>query len=1043
MKIQLLLEDNELELGQNISIPLNKTFENLNNPTDIVTEYSKSINVPLTSKNNQILSNSYRLDRTIVANNPETNLGIYLDPTKKIPMKLLYNSSVVLEGYAKFVSANNSTKNSYYTLNLFGTLGDIFQKLKSVVVSESQLTAEQKAEPDGGKKYVLVDRSIDGSKLNYDYVYYSFINTFNSVYGPVAAYDVIGFAPSYRGYYNEFDSKTMQIRTGTSLTEEDRFQSIESILTDNWKAKYKASNSGATDDQAQSYAESLGAGDVVGEGLKDYQVREYRSYMLKPYIYFNQLLQMYQDQIKLISDYKLELDTNWFNVNNPYWTRLCYMLDYLDSKDGNEDISVQFTERKKLTNGSVVEGSTSGTLTMSHSSTIINDYIASSKTVNINPFTIHMEVAAKGPNTAYFGYEAFIDVPYSTYFKITVGVGNKSQTKYKYFFVSFYDYNDIKNNIYDSQFTEENYIRISKPKTKWRTIDYDRFLETGDFHDLDLQYYFNFDIPIDAMIFDFATDTSSIYLSTSVKIVNQKQKSLFTTKCFINSTNIPSMDVTPTAAKPSSAVIDALYINQSWRDNIDISLANIFFKEDTNLFDIILQYTKMFGLIWDIDYNTKTVKLLHKSTYFNELTITDWSDKLDRNKDFIIEPITFNSRSIKFNYEDVDGYRYSGYRDKYGVNIGDKILHTGYDFGNETKDLFKDITPSSASSKSYVTFMDWYNWDLTSQITPTTDPYPIIDAEDEEQKSALSIYNWYLRGTNKAIPNSLTTQFYLTDDSVDMKQTGKYCWYTPALAKKNGVYLTTLPVFNVAINEPTLFPQLAGRSLSCIFNTPNEDFTSNKSISASNGNAIYDLFWKKFVNERYNIQNKKVTAYFYIDANTFLDFSFNKLITVDNQLFMVNKIFDYDMNGNGLTKVELIQVTDMDVYKNGSESFPPIVISPTEVDVIGSLHQGISGGSMALLAHITYFDANGEIERGYWGSLVGTLILPTGQTLTSSDQFWDYIQLEHGDWESNIGSDSMYLYWENMTGAVFRGTLDYTLPDGTTYQIPITIDYTK
>ena len=47
MNIQLFLAGEEVELTQNISFPLNKTFSNLNNPTDIIAEYSKSVNIPI------------------------------------------------------------------------------------------------------------------------------------------------------------------------------------------------------------------------------------------------------------------------------------------------------------------------------------------------------------------------------------------------------------------------------------------------------------------------------------------------------------------------------------------------------------------------------------------------------------------------------------------------------------------------------------------------------------------------------------------------------------------------------------------------------------------------------------------------------------------------------------------------------------------------------------------------------------------------------------------------------------------------------------
>lgn len=1048
MKIQLLLEDMEVELGQNISIPLNKTFENLSNPTDIITEYSKSINIPLTSRNNEILSNSYRLDRTIIANDSGVNLGIYLDPTKKIPMKLLYNSQVVLEGYAKFASANNSTKNGCYTLNLFGTLGEIFQKLKSVVVSESQLTDEQKAEPDGGAKYVLRDRSAQGEKLNADYVHRSFEHNLNNIYGTydgtggfITSYDVIGFAPSYRGYYNEFDSKKIQM--GNDLIDpESNFYDIDKVLENEWKATYKKNNPSVTDADAQSYAESLGAGNIVGDGFKDYQMREYRCYMMKPYIYFNQLMQMYQDQIKLISDYELELDTNWFNVNNPYWTRMCYMLDFLDSKDGNEDISVQLTDTEKLQDWGHLEASTSGFYEFGKDISIINDYVSSSKMLYTNPFNIRMHVNGIGPNSVFMGGDIDLAFPYSTYFKVTVSVYDGSTTQNRYFFVSFYDYKDVKSYINDAEFSENNFIKIAKPATKWQFFEYDKYLETGDFHDLKTDYYIDFDIPIDKLVFTFDRTIDNFDFSTSVKIVNQRQSTLYTAKLKISSSNIPSIATKPSTLVRSTATMTPIYMNQSWRDNIDISLSNIFFKEDTNLFDIILQYTKMFGLIWDIDYNTKKVKVLHKSTYFKDITIEDWTDKLDRSKDFIIEPITFNTRNVKFNYEDVDGYRYSGYRDKYGVNIGEKNIVTGYDFGNETKDLFKNITPSSASSKPFVSFYDWAGWDLSSTIPQTAPQNAFIDAEDEEQSSAISIYNWYLRGENKSIENSLIDKHYVTNDSPQMKQTDTYCWMDSEIARSNGIQIYSLPSFNIAIDEPGLFPQLQGRVLSCVFNTPNEDFTTGKLISKSNGNAIYDLFWKKFINERYNIQNKKVTAYINMQPIDFINFKFNKFITLNNQLFTVNKIFDYDINAtNKLTKVELIQVTDMDVYKNGSESFPPVVISPNEINVVSD-GSDYTNGNVVITAHITLFDENGELTRGYWGSLTGTFTYADGSTTSNSEDIWDYITLESiGGWEENIGKDDIDLYWYNMANKSFEGKLDYELPNGEVITIPISINY--
>lgn len=120
---QLLFENQEVELTNSVTFPLNKAFENLWNPTDIIVEHSKSINIPATVKNNKIMANAYRIDRQFVTNTEGDNIGMYLDPLKRIPMKLIYNGEIILDGYAKYTSSVINDKTTYYTFNLYGEIG--------------------------------------------------------------------------------------------------------------------------------------------------------------------------------------------------------------------------------------------------------------------------------------------------------------------------------------------------------------------------------------------------------------------------------------------------------------------------------------------------------------------------------------------------------------------------------------------------------------------------------------------------------------------------------------------------------------------------------------------------------------------------------------------------------------------------------------------------------------------------------------------------------------------------------------------------------
>ena len=264
LNIQLYLANQEVELNDKVSFPLNKSFENLFNPSDIIVDYSKSINIPATIANNKLMANAYRIDKQFVSNETADNIGIYLDPLKRIPMKLVYNGEVMLDGYAKYASATVNNKQTYYTFNLYGALGDIFQSLMDCVVDENKLTDEQKAESDGGAKYVIetpwYTEMINNTFVKNSFDHYN-VSLKHKEYGSNtkdAAYDCIGMAPAYRGLYEDFDSTTgygitwYSILDGAKPTEPT---SIEDQLKTRWKTNLI--NNNYTEENAQARIDAL------------------------------------------------------------------------------------------------------------------------------------------------------------------------------------------------------------------------------------------------------------------------------------------------------------------------------------------------------------------------------------------------------------------------------------------------------------------------------------------------------------------------------------------------------------------------------------------------------------------------------------------------------------------------------------------------------------------------------------------------------------------------------------------------------------------
>ena len=109
--IQLFIEGQELELTEAVKFAITKQFDDLTNPTTIINDWSKTVEIPFSLKNNQIFGHIYDPHRVILAGDSTLTTGIYFDPTKKLDFKLVYNSQVIMTGYAKMISVKQNNEN--------------------------------------------------------------------------------------------------------------------------------------------------------------------------------------------------------------------------------------------------------------------------------------------------------------------------------------------------------------------------------------------------------------------------------------------------------------------------------------------------------------------------------------------------------------------------------------------------------------------------------------------------------------------------------------------------------------------------------------------------------------------------------------------------------------------------------------------------------------------------------------------------------------------------------------------------------------------
>jgi hypothetical protein len=131
----------ELDLYDNVSIPINKSIIDIQNIAERKSDFSKTITLPGTSNNNNIFSNIFNLARS-VQNNNTYNFAPDFNPSLKADAILYKNGIVQLQGYLQLTNIN--VLDDYeieYEIIIIGRTANLFQDLGDKKLNELDLSA--------------------------------------------------------------------------------------------------------------------------------------------------------------------------------------------------------------------------------------------------------------------------------------------------------------------------------------------------------------------------------------------------------------------------------------------------------------------------------------------------------------------------------------------------------------------------------------------------------------------------------------------------------------------------------------------------------------------------------------------------------------------------------------------------------------------------------------------------------------------------------------------------------------------------------------
>lgn len=856
---RLFIENKEIELTDDVQFAITKQFEDLSNPTTIINDWSKTVSIPFTARNNEIFGHIYNPDKlTVEGNSNQALTGIYFNPYKKLDMKLQYGDDVLMIGYAKMNEVKQNNGKGTYELTLFGQLGKVFQEMKKITFDT---TTDDTNYLIHGEEYIneyinkdLVVRSWSTSeqrskdvKKKTDSGYY--------------VTDIIGFAPN-NSFSEGFNYDTYQDSANSSK-----------LFTENLEN---------ADFQTKTGVEPSA---VMPNGLLPREIGEYRSYLQLPYIYWNKLFQIFQAKAEEVTGYKFKLDNTWFNSSNPYWYNLVYMLKPFNTKKSEGATNYYNPHIYNFT----WAGSTETTV---HESSVMIPTTTETFPLVQNFDAYPSRFVINDKDEVYMNYSLGLELhdngssnPYSLRLNIYNYVNLEVELLNT-------DNDVIKTERYaicDNECTHMDEINSSYKKEN--ILKYQELTRTGEYPNR-LRY-----ITINPTF----TYLFKLYHGTNYTIKVSANWKYNTYRFMVKYSESDSYvgTIPETVLKYSNNSLISAQLSQEKRSDSLFNL-NDLWNNKYNLFDEILKYCKKFRLMFKEDVYTKQIEILTFCNYFRKYSVSDWTNKIDKSKDFNIKPISFENKYVLFNYGDSNTKLGKQYKEKYGLNYGDYRVVTDYNFNSETNSLFKDLTPSITNTDNILSWTNLCNF--TIDYSFPSEIYVYNKDKDNKQVDVFGAYFFHNGLSLFSTEESLhLDNVYVSDDTMFQVDNNTY-FYSQSI---NSLPIVTYPNLDIVRND-----------FISTFNLPKENYTYNNNYNNKAG--IYSNFWENYINERYNIQNKIITCYVLLTPSEYNQFTWNKLVKIGNQLCIVNKIYDYNITSNESTKVDLVTIQDINAYIDDS-----------------------------------------------------------------------------------------------------------------------------
>lgn len=926
MKYELYINDQLCDLNDDSIISLTYTMELLTNPTAVRNTYSHEVSLPQTPRNDKIFNALYRSD---YLDNGDT-----FSPMEQVPFAIYNEAGERAErGYIKVSSIKMSKDAHTYAVTLFGGLGSFFYAMAYNDDGEA-LKLGDLTYLTGYDNERLLDFSISRGAVSGAWKRLAGDNVSRQ-------YDVLNFAPTYQGVPESgFDaSKAIYVGQATASGGDTLRNPIYGITQPNNGYKMHRRYVGSTDTMYRFALVDL------GEEKTEWEMKDLRSYMQRPVLRVRKFFEAVQKRATA-HGYTLTLDSAFFNEGNPYYNDTWMTLPSLQTltrSSGEKQLSIY----GDVTIGG--EQSSIFALGVNEPSLDNTDFGVDIKDVSVVLPNINVRL---GDNTQGENFHHITQCRMATGLDANVWFMQAYGTRNGNVVIV----SDIVA-LCDERGKDEDFARFAAckgytPKNTATPTPLTFRNTAGSFAGEGNRYTHGDIVTFSErnIAFKFPISSAAEQPDTwYIKIDKYQYKG--------GSAHVGNLWCQGVRGSEgyhpyeAVAVVDGEPVNAYGTATISASQnarsGSLIRKEE--LFDIghspmevMLSYSKLFGLVWHYDAQRNHITLMPRSSFYEGGVALDWSNRIDHAKDMSVVPFTFDKRFYDFELE-TNGAWAEEYAHKYGKTYGAQRVNTGYNFDNVAKNLL-DGSALKGGAEVLEQSKYYCNIVVDGKVCPSVfidgGKYRLYkDSENSEfditrpqggieYLNELQGYDYLpklqMHADGKLVEDCGTLLLHvgnieidsespyrnlmLTDDQPEMSllNDGTPCWVLEgsAIGSLDG---ETIPQFVRAGN-------IGGRNVSLDMGVPMELDNPNADTTAVEA-SIYSQYWSKYLADRYNKNSRVMTAYVDLRGVQVSNALFRNFYYFDNAWWVLNKINNYAITAESTTQCEFVKVQDKNNYK--------------------------------------------------------------------------------------------------------------------------------